>query len=622
MPLNLLQVQNATKSFGSRQLFSKANLSINEDEHIGVIGPNGAGKTTLFKLIAGELDLDEGEIVRSRQLSLGYLKQHDDWKPGETLESYIEKDAKMPIWELKQLAVGLGLREEIYSKEISSLSGGYRMRAKLLYLLGQQPNLMMLDEPTNYLDLETLLVLEQFLQNYQGAFLLISHDREFLRRTTDHILEIESGEFTKYAGNIDDYFEQKELLRSQLEKRAMAIEEKKRTILEFAAKFGAKASKARQAQSRLRSMSKMESIELKSLPIAAKIRIPQPHRTGRMAMELKQATLGYPQKQVLQQVSLQIESGSHIGIVGLNGAGKSTLLKSLAKEIPSLGGHVEHGYGSSVGYYAQHVHERLNPSHTVLEALTYSAPPDIKRQEILDLAGSLLFSGDDSKKKISVLSGGEKARVALGQILLKRASILLLDEPTNHLDFFTVEALTQALKEYSGTVLLVSHDRGFVQRVATKIFEVHRGRVRVYPGSYEDYVWSLQNGSWQDAEEEWGAQSPVPANAPKPAAPSPEPLRTAAEDIFRRARKKELEAERRVLDKQFNELDRKIKILETRLSELSVELSKPSSISSSDVSAKISHEMGIVQKKIHELEAEHLKILESRENLNREIAEL
>ncbi len=491
-PSNLIQLQAASKGFGSKTLFSDATFSINTGEHVGVIGPNGAGKTTLFKILAQELDVDEGEVVRSKSLRLGYLRQHDTWDTDQTLEEFFSEGLVLPLWELKKLATGLGLKDEQFYAPIKTLSGGYRMRAKLLHLLGQQPNLMMLDEPTNYLDLETTLVLEEFLQSFEGSFLLISHDREFLRRTTDHILEIESGSFVKFSGNIDDYFEQKELLRTQLEARAMSEAAKRKEVLDFAARFGAKASKARQVQSRLKQLAKRETIEVKPLPISAKIRIPAPTHTGRVVMKINDCDFGYGDKPIIQRVQCGIEAGDHLAVVGYNGAGKSTLLKSLAKEIPGLYGDVEWGYQVTCAYYAQHVAERLLPDESVHEALKRVAHPEVKPQEILDLAGGLLFSGDAIKKKVSVLSGGEKARVALGQILLQKAPVLILDEPTNHLDFYTVESLTQALSDFKGSVIFVSHDRGFVRRIATKVLEVSQGQATFYPGTYDDYVWSVE----------------------------------------------------------------------------------------------------------------------------------
>jgi ATP-binding cassette subfamily F protein 3 len=489
---NLLQLQNGAKHFGPKLLFEDASFAINEGEHVGVIGPNGAGKTTLFRVLNNEENLDSGQVVRARKLSLAYLSQHDHWDPNDTGNSFLERTSQIPLWELKALGVGLQLTEERLSQPIVSLSGGYRMRIKLLALLGGRPNLLLLDEPTNYLDLETTLLLERFLQEYEGAFLLISHDREFLRRTTDHILEVEGGDMTKYNGNIDDYFEQKELMRLQLSAQAAGQAKKRQDILDFVARFGAKATKAKQAQSRLKSLAKMESIEIKPVPISTQIRIPDPAHTGKSILRASNASFGYGEKAILSKVSVEVMRGDHVAIVGLNGAGKSTLLKGLTGTLPALQGEVIRGMGVELAFFAQHVVEALDPSDTVLSSLQRAAHQEVKPQEILDLAGSLLFSGDDVKKRISVLSGGEKSRVALGRVLLQKAPCLILDEPTNHLDFQTVEALTLALQKFPGTILVVSHDRGFIRRVGTKILEVRSGGLRLYPGSYDEYVWSLQ----------------------------------------------------------------------------------------------------------------------------------
>lgn len=495
IPANLLQLQNGTKSFGLKTLFDQARVSINEGEHIGVIGPNGAGKTTLFKILVGHDSLDQGEIIRSNKLRIGYLEQEAHEPSNRSAEAYLEETATKPLWELRALGKSLGLTDKHFTQSFHQLSGGYRMRMKLLALIGREPNLMLLDEPTNFLDLESVMALENFLQSYDGAFLLISHDREFLRRTTDHTLEVEQGEITKFPGNIDDYFEQKAMLREVLEAQAAHQDAKRKRIEDFISRFGAKATKARQAQSRMKALDKMEKIEVRELPVRAKIRIPQPIHTGKESLRIEDADLGYQGNVILRDVNLRLERGAHLGVVGFNGAGKSTLLKSIGGRIPLIRGQRELGHQVSVSFFAQHVAEEISPELTVLEALTLAAHPEIKQQEILNLAGSLLFSGDDVKKSIRVLSGGEKSRVALGQILLKRSPLLLLDEPTNHLDFDTVEAMTEALRTYEGTVVVVSHDRGFIGRIATKILEIRDGKVEIYPGTYDDYLWSLERGA-------------------------------------------------------------------------------------------------------------------------------
>jgi len=496
--MNLLQLHQGSKHFGDKTLFDDAQFSINEGEHVGVIGPNGAGKTTLFKILVGQETLDDGQIVKAQKLKIGYLEQEAREPLDLSAEEYLEQNCSKPIWELKQLGTDLGLTEAHFQLPFHQLSGGYRMRMKLLSLIGKEPNLMMLDEPTNFLDLESILALEKFLQDYRGAFLLISHDREFLRRTTDHTLEVESGSITKFPGNIDDYFEQKAQLRTILEAQAANQEAKRKSIQDFVDRFGAKATKARQAQSRMKMLDKMEKIEIKDLPIRARIKIPAPVHTGKETLALIDADLGYPDKKVITGCQLRLERGDHLGVVGFNGAGKSTLLKTLAGRLHLLSGERQLGYQVTLSYYAQHVTEELDMNDTVMDSLQNAAQIDITRQEILNMAGSLLFSGDSVYKKISVLSGGEKSRVALGKILLKRSPLLLMDEPTNHLDFDTVEAMTEALRNYEGTVIVVSHDRGFIGRIATKILEIRDGRAEIYPGTYDDYLWSLEKGALKE----------------------------------------------------------------------------------------------------------------------------
>lgn len=498
--MNLLQLQSGFKSFGARVLFEDAGFAINEGEHVGVIGPNGAGKTTLFKILVGQEHLDSGLVTKSQQLRMGYLEQESDWNVSEKVEDYLANNCIKPLWELKQFGLSLGLTEAHFQSYLKELSGGYRMRVKLLYLIGQEPNLLLLDEPTNFLDLETLLVLENFLQEYKGAFLLISHDREFLRRTTDHILEVEAGNMVKFAGNLDDYFEQKAQLQEILQKQAMSQQARRQSIMDFVTRFGAKATKAKQAQSRLKSLEKMEIIELKAAPTHSHIQIPPASPTGKMILEIENADCGYGDKAILKNVTLRLERGHHLGIVGLNGAGKSTLLKTLGEQIPRLSGTMKWGHQVRFSYFAQHTPEALDAKDTVLEAMAKAAHSEVTQQEVLNIAGSLLFSGENVNKKIAVLSGGEKSRVAMGQLLLQKSPLLLLDEPTNHLDFDTVEALTTALEQYEGTIITVSHDRGFIGRVANKILEVNHGKLTLYPGTYDEYVWSLQKGFLSERE--------------------------------------------------------------------------------------------------------------------------
>ncbi|UOF00715.1 ABC-F family ATP-binding cassette domain-containing protein [Bdellovibrio reynosensis] len=609
MALTLLQLQSGFKAYGAKVLFEDATFAINEGEHVGVIGPNGAGKTTLFKILVDKEHLDSGIVTKSQQLRLGYLEQESDWNVDEKVEDYLAKNCIKPLWELKQFGLKLGLSEDHFQSHLKQLSGGYRMRVKLLYLIGQEPNLLLLDEPTNFLDLETLLVLESFLQEFKGAFLLISHDREFLRRVTDHILEVESGDIVKFPGSLDDYFEQKQMLGEILQKQILSQQAKRKSIMDFVTRFGAKATKARQAQSRLKALEKMEVIEMKAAPTHSHIHIPPPSSTGKTILEVENVNCGYGDKVILKNVSLRLERGNHLGIVGLNGAGKSTLLKSLGEQIPLVTGSIKWGHQVSFSYFAQHTPEALNPQHTVLEAMASAAHKEVTQQEVLNIAGSLLFSGDNVHKKVHVLSGGEKSRVALGQILLQKSPLLLLDEPTNHLDFDTVEALTTALEKYEGTIITVSHDRGFIGRVANKILEVNNGLLTLYPGTYDEYVWSLQKGFLADRDFE-KSESLVRA-VPK----SDELL--GSKFNYKEERKR-LEGLVKKAQKRIEDSDKKI----AELSQLRDSLNNSLMTATGEKAASLAKDLHQLGSQIEEQEASMLQAMEEQEASEQDLKKL
>lgn len=581
--MNLLQLYAGSKQYGPKILFQDARFSINEGDHVGVIGPNGAGKTTLFKILAGLETLDSGELIKSKQLVIGYLEQEAKEPGNMSAEDYLAESCITPVWELKTLGLDLGLSEHHFRSTFQQLSGGYRMRMKLLQLIGRQPNLMLLDEPTNFLDLESILVLEKFLQGYKSAFLLISHDREFLKRTTEHTLEVESPDITKFPGHIDDYFEQKAQLRTILEAQAANQENKRKSIQDFIDRFGAKATKARQAQSRMKMLDKMEKIEVKDLPVKAKIKIPPPIHTGKETLQMVNANLGYGDKTIVSQCHIRLERGDHLGVVGFNGVGKSTLLKSLSGRLPLLSGELKMGYQVSLSYYAQHVSEDLDAEDTVLESLQKMAHPEVMAQDILNLAGSLLFSGDSIHKKIKVLSGGEKSRVAIGQILLKRSPLLLLDEPTNHLDFDTVEALTESLREYPGSLVVVSHDRSFIGRIATKILEVRDGKAEVYPGTYDDYLWSLEKGALKERYKEVvSVASTATSSSPAPS------QKTTKEKAPVKKGTKQLQAEKKELQRKLLKSEEILHNKTKRMEELNFEILTVKGSRANEVSKELS----------------------------------
>jgi ATP-binding cassette subfamily F protein 3 len=616
--MTLLQVQQGSKAFGAKVLLQDIVFAVNAGEHIGVIGPNGAGKTTLFKILVGQDELDKGTITRAQALRVGYLEQESEWSLDQTSEEYLTENCIKPIWELKQLGRDLGLSQDHFASPLRKLSGGYRMRMKLLYLVGQEPNLMLLDEPTNFLDLESVLALERFLQAYGGAFLLISHDREFLKRTTEYTLEVEGGDVVKFPGHVDDYFEQKAQLRATLEAQATNVALKRKHILDFVTRFGAKATKAKQAQSRLKQLDRLESIEIKDLPVRARITIPKPTHTGREVLGLDSADVGYGERTILSRVNLRLERGDHVGVVGVNGAGKSTLLKSLAGEISVLSGERRVGYQVSLSYFSQHSADQLNPDETVLQALQRAAQKDVTAQEILNMAGSLLFSGDDTQKPVRVLSGGEKTRVALGQILLMRSPLLLMDEPTNHLDFDTVEALTEALRDYAGSVVVVSHDRSFIRRVASRILEIRDGRVELYPGSYDEYVWSVQKGALSERApstyvESASASFSESASSPNQDAAASAPSATPAKVSGQQRR--DLQARMKQDERMVRKCEEQIAKLETERTALNEKLLQ----AKGEEAAQLARSLGFVSVDIDRLENEMLEHMESLEQIKAQL---
>lgn len=615
----LFQVVNACKSYGDKKLFDDASFAINAGEHVGVIGPNGAGKTTLFKVLANQIEFDSGDVVRTKDLRVGYLEQDSEWNVtsnGETLLS----ECITPIWELKKLGRGLGLSEQHFQIPLSDLSGGFRMRFKLLWLLGQEPQLMMLDEPTNFLDLESLLVLENFLKNFKGAFLMISHDREFLKRTTEHTLEVEDGKITTFPGDIEDYFEYKNQLQETLAARASNLQEKKKKMEDFVARFRAKASKAKQAQSRLKQIEKLETIEIKPFRAKARLQLPEPQATGKETIALDNATLGYPaqgqenENVVLKNVRFRLQRGHHVGVVGVNGAGKSTLLKTLAGRLPLLSGQREVGYQVRIGYFAQHVYEELELEDTILDSLERVVFKDTTRQEILNIAGSFLFSGDDIHKKIKVLSGGEKSRVALARLLLQKFPVLLLDEPTNHLDFDTVESMTSALKKFSGTLVVVSHDRHFIRQVSTQILEIRDGEAEFYPGNYDDYLWSLENGSWANKESASQNQNRIKNSKNSDPSSNSENLNELVENKpLDRASKKKNEAEIKKRQKKYEQLEKSVAEGQKRQLELNQQLIQ----CQSHQATALVKELSDTTFKIEAEENEMLELLEQIEKLQK-----
>jgi ATP-binding cassette subfamily F protein 3 len=487
----LLQITNVTKKYGSRVLFDDASLHIMEGDKIGCIGRNGAGKSTLCRMIMGQEQPDSGQLLHSDFLRLGYLEQHDPFTPDEQVLQFLVRYTHKPEWFCSKTAAEFQISDQMLAATMGSLSGGFQTRVKLVAMVIQEPNFIILDEPTNFLDLKTILLLEHFLQNFEGGFLLISHDREFLRRTCQYTLEVAHGSMELYRAPIDSFLIYKESREEHIENYNKNIEAKRKHMQRFIDRFRAKATKAPQAQAKMKQLAKLQTIDVPKDQKTLNMKLPElPPQKG-LAFEAAYLSIGYPDAIIARDINLFVPLGVHVAIVGENGQGKTTFLKTLAGELSPRGGKLRWGYQIKIGYYAQHVYQNISGDCDVYSYLRRCAAQEIVEQEILDIAGSFLFSGDDVHKSISVLSGGERARLCLAGILLTKYQVLLLDEPTNHLDFESVEALAQALRHFNGTVFFISHDRTFVNMLADEIIEVKQGGITRFPGTYEEYVYSL-----------------------------------------------------------------------------------------------------------------------------------
>jgi ATP-binding cassette subfamily F protein 3 len=512
----LLQLKNAHKSYGSQVLLDDAEVTLTEDVKVGFVGRNGAGKSTLLRILLGEEELERGEVIRHPKLRLGYLRQHDPFHPGETALEFLMRDSEQPDWKCGEVAGQFELKGTYLEGPVSKLSGGWQTRVKLAALLLHEPNLLLLDEPTNFLDLRTQILLEHFLRHYQEACLIVSHDRSFLGATCTHTLDLSRGHLTMYSGRIDAFLENQQEQRERDERTNATVLAKRRHLEEFIAKNKARASTATRARSKSRQLEKLETIQIAGDEPSAVIRAPIVEPRKGPALRCKDLAIGYPDREVARGIDLEIDHGSRAAVVGDNGQGKTTLLRTIVESLQPLNGEIRWGYGCTVGVYAQHVYTSLPDRQTVIEYLETRAASGTKTQVILDQAGALLFRGDHVEKPISVLSGGERARLCLAGLLLAQDNVLVLDEPGNHLDVDTVEALAEALLSYKGTVIFTSHDRHFMKRVATSIVEVRDGRVVNYRGNYDAYLYAI-NKEIDDEERERESHFSKPPAAVKTA---------------------------------------------------------------------------------------------------------
>ena len=603
----MITLSDITKAYGSKTLFTEATIQLNRGDRVGLVGPNGAGKTTLFNMILGNDSPDSGEVIRERNVRVGHLPQESAPAGNETVlelataitPEFIEIRRQVLAFDAghhdegtewhddlhnryndlggyqldakaKGILKGLGFKDTDFDRPARELSGGWVMRAHLARLLVWEPEMLMLDEPTNHLDLETVIWFQEYLLNYPGAILVISHDREFLNCLVDGILEIRMSRIYRYRGNYDSFLEQK---AAGIAQQWAAYKNQQREIErlnDFVKRFGAKASKASQAQSKLKQIDRMEKIEAPEAPAATVgFSFPQPERSGLKAITMEGIHHAYGEKVIYSGVDFEVERGQRIVLVGPNGAGKSTLLKLCAGVMPVQQGERTPGHNVRIGYFSQYRSEVLNEKLTVLEE-ALNTPQRVTEQAVRTVLGSFLFCGDDVFKKISVLSGGEKSRLALVKLLLDPPNLMLMDEPTTHLDIASVDALVGALKEFTGTIIFISHDVYFIRSLANHVVHVNAGQLKHYPESYQYYLDKTAATSARAALTA-GSSDTAPVAKQKPVSGEDrkeQKRREAAERQARSGGRKDVQQLVHVLEKRINDL-------EARQSQITAELEKP-----------------------------------------------
>ena len=625
----MLTLSQIEKSFGSRTLFEDVSLSINYGERIALVGANGAGKSTLFSIILQETEPDSGSVVLDRHTTLGYLPQETAAAADETVlelataitpehgrlkailnegertgqtdtEEYHDaqgKYAELGAYQLepkaKRILSGLAFRESDFHRAAKTMSGGWIMRAHLARLLVMEPDLLMLDEPTNHLDLESLGWFQNYLKNYPGAILMISHDRAFLNALIDNIIEIRNKQLHHYRGNYDDFVVQK---KARAEQHLAAYKNQQAEIerlQDFANRFRAKASKASQAQSKLKQIERMEKIEApEDNERRIHIKFPQPVRSGQRVMTLEKIHFAYDDLVVYRGIDLEIEKGQRIVLVGPNGAGKSTLLKLLGGVLEPQQGERKLGHNTEVGYFAQNRADMLNSDKTVLqEAMNIANPvPEVQARSIL---GSFLFSGDDAYKKVSVLSGGEKSRLGLVKLLLNPPNLLLMDEPTTHLDMASIDALIDALKQFQGTLVFISHDVYFIRALAQTVLRISAGVLTPYAGDYDYYLeksGALSEKSGLVAGEKLTDSRPAEAVVAAPAK-APSTVKTKEQKRREAEERQAVSAARKKIQARVTEIEQAIAAAEARHKQIIAEMEKPETYADGNAAVRLNREL-------------------------------
>jgi len=623
--MSLVVLDEVTLFFADRMIFDAVSLRLGHGDRVGLIGPNGSGKTTLLKVIAGEQEVDDGKVTRANGVRIGWLPQdlsiaggrslidmilssvpgraeldqrlaaaeaelEELARPGAETEESALLDAAADIAELhdridhferlfgehEALAIlaGLGFAPGDETRDIGELSGGWKMRGVLAGLLFQRPDVLMLDEPTNHLDMPSVAWFSEFLKRWNRCFVLISHDREFLNEQISKVVSLELEGIRTYPGNYEKYIEQRAEEETILAGKARNLAAERERLTTFINRFRAQANKAKAVQSRVKMLERMESVETYQKRGVMRFSFPPTSRTVADVIRVEGLKKVYGNHVVFPGVDLTVRRGEKIGIIGVNGAGKTTLLRMLAGELPNDGGTIRIGNGVEVGYYAQHHADTLDLGATVYEVVQ-RASPDTPPARVRSILGAFMFSGDDTDKPVKVLSGGEKARVALARLLVAPGNLLLMDEPTNHLDLASSESLAASLATFDGTLVFVSHNRSLIRSLATKIWNVEDQRVEVYPGTLDEYMYSMAQRRQAVATAESAPRRDPRGAVPAAAAAS----KSRDDDKARKRREAEARQKRSVklgpLEKTVAQLEERISAIEAEQKARSAELADP-----------------------------------------------
>ncbi len=600
--MSLVTVYNLSLFLSGRTLFDSIGFQVNPGDRIGLIGRNGSGKTTLLRLLVGERSPDEGEVRVQKGISMGYLPQDLKEELSGGLLSYVldsipgraalarererveqalgeasdrgrqaalaenladihqrldQISTRFPTHEAEKILLGLGFSESQFASDVSILSGGWKMRAALAALLYRRPDILLLDEPTNHLDIPSVHWLEKFLNEFSGAMVLVSHDRDFLNRLVRRIISFGTDGMRTYNGNYDFYLKTRELERRALEAKARNQEQKIKEARKFIERFRAKASKARQAQSKIKLVQKESLVQTRKKERTMHFTFPPVKRSGKDVVSIQGLTKGFDGKPLYKGIDLNISRGDRVALIGPNGCGKTTLLRMVAGELEPDKGRIVLGHEVSLNYFAQHHSDMLIPQRTIMEEVSQVVPHETI-SFVRTVCGNFLFSGEEVDKQVAVLSGGEKARVALAKLLVNPGNFMVMDEPTNHLDIASSEILIEALEEYEGTLLFVSHNQAFVNRLATKIWDIQDGVIEEYPGTLYEYYEHLARrekdvSSRGDGQVNGGGERSLDARV---------------KECDRKAMRRERAEKRRLLSEMINPLIKRLEDMEDEITRL------------------------------------------------------